>query len=598
MREILVPEQRPKLQPATEIFVSTASRNYRERRLIALLWLMSIVFGALYTWANRHVMNPDGMSYLDMGDAYLRGDWSMAINAYWSPFYSWLLGLAMVVLNPSPYWEFPVVHLVNFVIYLFTLGCFHLFLLEVIRSYRSVGSSGNRYETMPPWAWLMLGYTLFIWSSVNLIGFRLVTPDMCVAAFVYLSAALLLRIRRGSPTWPTFVFLGLVLGFAYLAKAAMFPLAVIILGLSVFSAGDVRRAGSRVLVALVVFLVVAAPFITALSIVKGRVTLGDSGKINYAWFVSGTKYRYWQGEPPSTGRPSHPVRKLFDEPAIYEFGTPVGGTYPFRYDSSYWYAGVVPRFDLKGQVRVLVQALGTYLNILFDLGGVLVVGSLILYLMGGRRWMAIKDIAQYWVLLVPGFAALAMYSLVHAVPRYVGPFVVLLWVGVFCGVRLPDSYESRRLVACVIVAIISLVTLIKIAAPTAQVIYDSGRDLIRWRDTSVNLHWQVADGLRQMGIQAGDHVALIGLGSREYWARLARVRIVAEIPQSHEGEPEYQEAHKFWAADDFVKSQIIQTFARTGAKVIVARERRNAATTGWQSIANTDYYAYILPLSQ
>lgn len=567
-----------------------------ERRLIALLWLMSIVFGALYTWAGRHAMNPDGMAYLDMGDAYLRGDWSIAINAYWSPFYSWLLGLAMVVLKPSPYWEFPVVHLVNFVIYLFALCCFHLFLLEVMCYYRIAGSSGNRYMAMPQWAWLTLGYTLFIWSSVNLIDFQLVTPDMCVAAFVYLSAALLLRIRRGSPTWPTFVFLGLVLGFAYLAKTAMFLLAFIFLGLSLFSAGDFRRAGPRVLVALFVFLVVAAPFVTALSIVKGRVTLGDSGKLNYAWHVSGTKYRYWQGEPPSTGKPSHPVRKIFDEPAIYEFGTPVGGTYPFRYDSSYWYEGVVPRFDLKGQVRALVQTLRTYFNIFFDLGSALVVGSIILYLMGGRRWMAIKDIAQYWVLLVPGFVALAMYALVYTLPRYVSPFVVLLWVGVFCGVRLPDSHESKRLVACVIVAI-SLVTIIKIATPTAQVIYDSGRDLIRWRDTSVNPYWQVADGLSQMGIQPGDQVAFIGLGSRAYWARLARVRIVAEIPES-EADAEFQEAHKFWAADDFVKSQVMQTFARTGAKVIVARVPRNASTTGWQSIANTGYYAYILPLSR
>jgi 4-amino-4-deoxy-L-arabinose transferase-like glycosyltransferase len=585
MTEIPVPKQRPKGHSAPEIF---------ERRLIAVLWLMAIVFGALHAWAARHDMGSDGMSYLDMGDAYLRGDWSMAINAYWSPFYSWLLGLAMVVLKPPPSWEFPVVHLVNFMIYLFALGCFHFFLLEVIRYHRNIGSSGNRYATVPKWAWLMLGYALFMWSSLNLISISVVTPDMCVAAFVYLSTALLLRIRRGSPTWPTFVLLGLLLGFAYLAKAAMFPLAFIFLGLSMFSVGDFRRAGLRVLVALFVLVAVAGPFIAAISIAKGRVTFGDSGKLNYAWFVSGTQYRYWQGEPPSTGRPSHPVRKIFDEPAIYEFGTPVGGTYPFRYDSSYWYEGVVPRFDLKGQVRVLVQALSTYFNIFFDLGDVLVVGSLILYLIGRRRWMAIKDIAQYWVLLVPGFVALAMYSLVHAVPRYVGPFVMLLWVGVFCGVRLPDSHESRRLVACVIVAI-SLVTLIKTAAPTVRVVYNSGRDLIRWQDSSVNLHWQVADGLSQMGIQAGDHVALIGLGSREYWARLARVRIVAEIPESHDGEPEYQEAHKFWAADDFVKSQIIQTFARTGAKVIVAREPRNAHTTGWQSIPNTNYYAYILP---
>jgi hypothetical protein len=31
-------------------------------------------------------MNPaDGISYLDIGDAYWRGDWHMAINAFWSP---------------------------------------------------------------------------------------------------------------------------------------------------------------------------------------------------------------------------------------------------------------------------------------------------------------------------------------------------------------------------------------------------------------------------------------------------------------------------------------------------------------------------------
>jgi hypothetical protein len=567
-------------------------KNHQERWLIAILWLMGIVFGALYAWAARHAMNGDGMSYLDMGDAYLRGDWSMAINAVWSPFYSWLLGLAMVVLKPSPYWEFPVAHLVNFVIYVFAMGCFHFFLLEVIRYHRSVESSRNRYATVPKWAWLMLGYALFMWSSLNVISLSFVTPDMCVAAFVYVSAALLLRIRRGSPTWPTFVLLGVVLGLAYLAKAAIFPLAFIFLGLSAFSVGDFRRAGPRVLVALLVFLAVAGPFIAALSIAKGRVTFSDSAKLNYAWYVSGTQYRYWQGEPPSTGRPSHPVRKLFDEPAIYEFGTPIGGTYPFRYDSSYWYEGVIPRFDLKGQVKVLAQALRIYFNIFFDLGGVLVVGSLILYFMGRRQWMAIKDMAPYWVLLVPGMAALAMYALVHVEPRYVGPFVVLLWVGVFCGVRLPDSHESIRLVACVIVAL-SLVTMVKIAAPTAQVMYESGRDLMRGRLASADMHWQVADGLSRMGIQPGDQVALIGLGGSSYWARLARVRIVAEIPQAEEAE--FQEAHKFWAADDFVKSQVIKTFARTGAKVIVARAPRNASTTGWHRIGNTDYYAYILP---
>ena len=34
-------------------------------------------------------MISDGVSYLDIGDAYFRGDWKAAVNAYWSPVYSW-----------------------------------------------------------------------------------------------------------------------------------------------------------------------------------------------------------------------------------------------------------------------------------------------------------------------------------------------------------------------------------------------------------------------------------------------------------------------------------------------------------------------------
>ena len=167
----------------------------------------------------------------------------MAINAVWSPFYSWLLGLAMVALKPLAVLGIPVAHLVNFAVYLFALGCFHFFLLEVIRYQRSVGSSGNRYATLPTWAWLMLGYALYIWSSLHVISLSSVTPGhVCCGVYVF-SCSFTTSHPQGSSTWPTFVFFGLVLGFAYLAKGAMFPLAFIFLGLSVFSVGDFQRAG-------------------------------------------------------------------------------------------------------------------------------------------------------------------------------------------------------------------------------------------------------------------------------------------------------------------------------------------------------------------
>jgi len=251
----------------------------------------------------------------------------------------------MLILKPLPYWEFSVLHLINFVIYLCALSCFDFFLCELIRYQgQTTGFSQDGRVALPEWAWLALGYSLFIWSSLVHIVLWMESPDMCMTAFVYLTSGILLRIRMGRAGWLTFVVLGAVLGFGYLAKAAMFPLAFLFLLVSLFSVCNLRRAIIPVLAALVVFFLVAGPFIVALSKAKGRLTFGDTGKLNYVWFVNCVDnwphnwprhWPHWQGELPGNGTPKHPARKIFDEPTIYEFGTPVGGTYPMWYDPSY-----------------------------------------------------------------------------------------------------------------------------------------------------------------------------------------------------------------------------------------------------------------------
>src|SRR5262245_29254056 len=90
----------------------------RSSRTESILWsrthcrMLAVTLGGLHAWtaATQQSMNEDGISYLDMGDAYLRGDWNMAVNTVWSPLYSWILGGTMKVIRPSMAWEFPVVH--------------------------------------------------------------------------------------------------------------------------------------------------------------------------------------------------------------------------------------------------------------------------------------------------------------------------------------------------------------------------------------------------------------------------------------------------------------------------------------------------------
>src|SRR5207248_1607533 len=175
-------------------------RNYRALRISC--WCVALALGAARAWATRFYMNPDGISYLDIGDAYWRRDWHSAINAYWSPLYSWILGFFLRVVRPSMYWEYPLAHLVNFLIYIATLAAFEFFLATFIAERRKhnlelveVGQTG-----LSDSSWWVLGYSLFISSSILLITLHLVTPDMCVAAFVYLASALLLKIRQRTAT--------------------------------------------------------------------------------------------------------------------------------------------------------------------------------------------------------------------------------------------------------------------------------------------------------------------------------------------------------------------------------------------------------------
>ncbi len=267
--------------------------------------LIAVVLGFCHVWADHHYLsNADAMSYLDIAEAYLRKDWHTAVNAYWSPLYSWLIALALL-LKPSSYWKFAVVHLVGFAIYLFALGCFAFLVQELVHFNRNRKDAllAGGLVMLPGWALVALGYPLFIWSSLYLIDVPLESPDMLVAAFVYLACGLLLRMRRQPLKWVPFVFLGAALGFGYLAKSVMLPMAIVFLAASLFSIGNLRRSLPRVAVAVALFLLIAVPFVFAISRAKGRLTFGDTGKLNYLWSINQIPVPHWQGELPGYGKP-------------------------------------------------------------------------------------------------------------------------------------------------------------------------------------------------------------------------------------------------------------------------------------------------------
>ncbi|HEX7771724.1 MAG TPA: hypothetical protein VF435_04840, partial [Pyrinomonadaceae bacterium] len=271
----------------------TPTPGRRFSRLEIAFWLLAILLGFFHAWADHHYLkNADAMSYLDVAESYLRRDWSAAINSYWNPLYSWLIALALLIIKPSPYWKFAVVHLVNFANYLFALGCFSFLMRELVHQQQKQGT--ENLITLRGWALPALGYSLFIWSSLFLVTIQLESPDMLVTGFVYLATAILLRLRRQRSNWIWFVVLGIVLGVGYLAKSVMLPVALVFIGASLFSVGSLRRAVPRVALTVALFLLIAGPFIFAISRAKGRLTAGESGRLNYLWSINRVIYPHWQ----------------------------------------------------------------------------------------------------------------------------------------------------------------------------------------------------------------------------------------------------------------------------------------------------------------
>jgi hypothetical protein len=98
---------------------------------------------------------------------------------------------------------------------------------------------------------------------------------------------------------------------------------------------------------------------------------------------------------------------------------------------------------------------------------------------------------------------------------------------------------------------------------------------------------KVAEELRQLGVEPGDELAVIGYAIDSYWARLARVRIIAEM-MGWETDP-------FWLGDTAFQKETLAIFVATGAKAIVAEYAPSHANlNGWHQIKSSNYYIFLL----
>ncbi len=509
------------------------------RFLPAFFWCISLLFGLAQAWLGRYMMTPDGIQYLDIGTS--------GVSTYWSLLYPWLVGSVLNVVRPSMRWEFPVVHAVNFLLFVVALGAFQ-FLLSTVR----------KRALLPPVAdccLMAVGYSAFLYTTLDFANLGLVTPDLLVAAFAYLAGALLLRIQ-GAPerVWP-YVFLGLTLGAGYLAKSAFLPLAVVVVGLAATLGGPWRAA-----LAAVAVLVIGGPYIAMMSSSKGRLTTGDSAKLNIIWMVNGVRVTHAQEGA------IHPTRKLSERPEIYEFAKPIGGTYPPWFNPVYWNEGIGVRLALTEFVAALREGLKRYVYWFHRRQTIMIAGLLMLLLMiPVRTWW--KEVWRDWRFLALAAFPFLMYAFVTVEARYVQPFFAMLWTGLFAAALQASSREIPPRVIASVAGVVAVLTLFE----AANSIRPEGAP-----DVSL----QVAEQMKALGAEAGDPVA-IGGDESYIWAHLARVRVVSEVFFSPRG-PYEQEWRK---AREILPSTGAKFFVSSAVPGVVDQD-------GWTALGNTRFFAY------
>ncbi|MEO8594984.1 MAG: hypothetical protein ABI759_16815 [Candidatus Solibacter sp.] len=553
--------------------------------VLCALLIIPVVWDGAQGW-----IFPDSLSYIDLASDAVRVSPTVLLkNAYWSPLYPAMLATALAALRPSLATEVTVFYFVHWLTFVFAAAGFGVFWWTFLQWLRGTGWVELREDDRLFRALAGFGYVLFFVAHLNRTLWYL-TPDLLMEGTVLFAAALAIRLYRPGAGIRHSVWLGAAMGAGYLAKAPMFLLSLALLAILWLMPPPDRHGRRHSLVALAVFCLVAAPLVVSLSREKHRLTFGDAGKLNYAYHIGDLpKHSGWIGQNPKDGVPAHPPRTISDLVLLMEFRTPVSGTIPIWYDPSYWWEGVKVHFDLGRQLNGLLRPFRMVHSVQSILLALVAI-AIALTLLSGRVRRAIRGSGiQAWILLVWPLMALTMYALVVFNYRYTVGFILLLCLGALTlvlRVLRPAAAIKLLLGGIALLAIASVVLLRPVVkgalhsgSPTEPLTRVEGQDN---RASSI----AVAQELARMGIRAGDEIAVLGTGLDGYYARMAGVRVVAQI---------WEDPDRIENLEASQVGQILSQLRQTGVKALLSRTKRGFVhDDGWVAVPRTDVFIRVL----
>ena len=597
------------------------------RRFFPLYCALAALVTFGYARYDGYQIDGDAVAYMDIGDLIRAHHWAGTVNGYWHPMYPAFLALGHMLFRATVATELRAYYFVNFGIFLLGMAAVVCFTDSLARLRETLSERvdsrilKSRYGApnylLDRTTLRYLGLALLVIASQRELSLGKIRPDALLQAFLLLAIAALLS-HLASDRLRYAALMGAALGCAYLTKSFAFVFAFLcILALAVFRRLWLRHRVAQILpaalVALLCFAAVAGPYVAALSIQRGRFDFGDSGALNYAWYVGGTEKMHLQ--PYQTAQfgsaevhLKHPEKELMHTPLVLSYAEMPYGTYPDWFDTTYWNEQIKPHFSLRDDIPRAARNSVLVGRYLFNHPEALLLLALLLVL-GARpelHWRPGKHGANaFWLVpLLLGVAIWGIYAIVNTEERYVTVAYLCIILMLFATLRLQqpqDEAESPvhiaanlRFTASALVLLLALLA----AGESLRIVLEDRRQLPSgypggWYSPTM-VH--VAEGLQALGVHPGDSIACIGHTAclnDHYWARLAGARILTEVYDPETPVPQFLAALPN-------REQAIAVVRGQGAKVLVgdfgnARvSDSDSAFRGWQQLGDTTFYAFPL----
>jgi hypothetical protein len=172
--------------------------------------------------------------------------------------------------------------------------------------------------------------------------------------------------------------------------------------------------------------------------------------------------------------------------------------------------------------------------------------------------------------------------------RYTAAYIVLFCLGGAALVLRPFGSATRTRVLCAAVLLLALVGAMRLRPILhAALRPDAASSLTRAEGTDdVRSSAIAAQGLAGLGIRPGDEISVLGLSFDCYYARLAGVRIVAQI---------WEDPDQIAGMSAGEVQRVLSQLKQTGVKALVSRVKPGFVNdAGWIAIPRTDVYVRML----